>query len=120
MIKLGLGGALGSGRQWWSWITLDDEIAAIEHLIHHEVSGPVNLCSPSPARNRDVVKALGQAFGRPTLLPAPAFALRTALGEFSSEVLSSIRMVPRVLQDTGFGFRHPDLDGAVAWLASAG
>ncbi len=117
LVKLGLGGPLGNGRQWWSWITMTDQVAALEHLIRADVSGPVNLCAPQPARNREVVAALGRAFGRPTLLPAPGFALRVAVGEFSSEILSSTRMAPDVLAHSGFGFRHPDLDGAARWLA---
>ncbi len=117
LIKLGLGGPLGNGRQWWSWITMTDQVAALEHLIRTDVSGPVNLCAPQPARNREVVAALGRAFGRPTLLPAPGFALRIAVGEFSSEILASTRMAPDVLARSGFGFRHPDLDGAARWLA---
>jgi uncharacterized protein (TIGR01777 family) len=119
LVKLGLGGPLGNGRQWWSWITLADQVAAIEHLIRSTVSGPVNLCAPGVARNRDVVGALGRAFGRPTLLPAPAFALRAVVGEFSSEILASTRMSPEVLQGNGFRFRHPDLDGAARWLAES-
>ena len=116
LLKLGLAGPLGNGKQWWSWITLEDEVAAIEHLIASDVSGPVNMCAPAPARQGEVMKALGQAFGRPTLLPAPAFALRTVLGEFSSEILGSTRMSPTILHRSGFSFRHPDIEAATIWL----
>ncbi|MFN8078850.1 MAG: TIGR01777 family oxidoreductase [Kineosporiaceae bacterium] len=116
LCRLGLGGPLGSGRQWWSWITLADQVSAILHLLQHDVSGPVNMCAPEPARQSEVVAAIGRALHRPTLLPAPAFALRTVLGEFSSEVLGSTRMAPEVLQRSGFAFAHPDLDTAIRWL----
>ncbi len=116
LLKLGLAGPLGNGRQWWSWVTLEDHVAAIEHLLTADVAGPVNLNAPHPERQGDLTKALGRAFGRPVLLPAPAFALRTILGEFSTEILSSTRMVPQVLQRSGFSFRHPDIDAAGSWL----
>ncbi|MBK6872370.1 MAG: TIGR01777 family protein [Kineosporiaceae bacterium] len=116
LAKLGLGGPLGTGRQWWSWITLADQVSAIIHLLQHEVSGPVNVCTPHPARQAEVAAALGRALHRPALLPAPSFALRTVLGEFSTEVLGSTRMTPEVLQRSGFAFAHPDLETALPWL----
>jgi uncharacterized protein (TIGR01777 family) len=118
LVRFGLGGPLGTGRQWWPWITLEDQVSAIVHLLTHDVSGPVDLCSPEPARQYEVVRALGRALKRPTLLPAPAFALRTVLGEFAVEVLGSTRMTPQVLQRTGFAFAHPDLDSAATWLTA--
>lgn len=116
LLKLGLAGPLGNGKQWWSWITLEDEVSAIEHVIHADVSGPVNFCSPGAGPQIDLIRALGRAFGRPTLLPAPSFALRAVVGGFSSEVLGSIRMSPTVLHRSGFSFRHPDIEAAASWL----
>jgi uncharacterized protein len=116
LARLGLAGPLGSGRQWWAWITMPDEVAALTHLLTAEVSGPVNLCVPDPARNGDVVRAIGSALHRPALLPAPGLALRLVLGEFADDVLASIRMTPKVLQDSGFTFTHPELEDAVRWL----
>lgn len=118
LLKLGLAGPLGGGQQWWSWITLEDQVAAMQYLLTaDDLAGPVNLCAPHPERQAALTRALGGAFGRPTLLPVPGFALRTVLGEFSSEVLSSIRMSPAKLQAGGFSFRHPDIEAAAAWLA---
>jgi uncharacterized protein (TIGR01777 family) len=116
LVKLGLGGPLGNGRQWWPWITLEDEVAAIEFLLTHEVSGPVNLSAPDPARQRDVAKALARAAHRPALLPAPAFGLRIVLGGFASEILASRRELPGKLLSAGYPFRYPTLDGAARWV----
>jgi uncharacterized protein (TIGR01777 family) len=116
LVRLGVGGRLGSGRQFWSWITLEDEVRALRHLITSPVSGPVNLTAPEPARNAAITAALGSAFHRPTILPVPAVALKVALGEFSSEILGSQRVLPAVLTRSGFGFTHPSLDPAAAWL----
>lgn len=116
LLKAGVGGRLGSGRQFWPWITLLDEVRAIEHLLTADVHGPVNLVT-APARNAEVVAALARAFHRPAAIPVPSFALRTVLGDFSSEVLGSIRAVPAVLDATGFVPTHRDLDTAAAWVA---
>jgi hypothetical protein len=116
LVKAGLGGPLGSGKQWWPWITLEDEVAAIEFLLTHEVSGPFNLTAPHPARQKDVMKALARAAHRPSLLPAPKAALRIALGEFAGAVLGSKRVLPHRLIAAGFTFRHPELDGAAEWV----
>ena len=94
LFRLGLGGRLGSGRQWWSFISITDQVAALKTLIDSDLAGPVNLTTPHPATNAEVTKAMGEALHRPTLLPVPSFALRTVLGEFSSEVLSSSRVLP--------------------------
>jgi uncharacterized protein (TIGR01777 family) len=103
LFKLGLGGKLGSGRQYWSWISLPDEVRALDYLLTNEsVAGPVNLTAPNPATNAEVTAAMGQVLGRPTLLPAPAFALKAVLGEFSTEVLGSARVIPAVLERAGF------------------
>ncbi|WP_380167912.1 TIGR01777 family oxidoreductase [Jannaschia sp. R86511] len=117
IIKAGLGGPIGDGRMWWPWITLVDEVRAIEFLLDADVSGPVNLGTPHPARNVDVTKAVARALGRPALVPVPGFALRVVLGEFADDVTSSQRMVPQTLSEAGFDFVHADLDHAAGWLA---
>ncbi|HEY6796032.1 MAG TPA: TIGR01777 family oxidoreductase [Kineosporiaceae bacterium] len=115
--RLGLGGPLGSGRQWWPWITLADEVSALMFLLEHiDLAGPVNLSAPQPARNLEVTRALGHALRRPTIVPAPAFALRLVLGEFAGEVLSSQRMLPMRLLEAGFAFRHQTATQAAAWV----
>ena len=120
LFRFGLGGKLGSGRQYWSWISLRDEVCALQFLIEQEhLSGPVNLTGPAPATNAEVTSAMGQVMGRPTILPAPAFALKAVLGEFSSEVLGSIRAVPSVLEQAQFRFQDPTIESAIrtAWTA---
>ena len=116
IFKAGAGAPLGSGRQWSSWISLRDELAAIEHCLTADVSGPVNLVAPGPVTNREFTKALGRALHRPTLpVPVPAFVLRAALGPFAQEgVLIGQRLQPAVLQRTGFVFADPELDAALA------
>lgn len=114
LFKLGLGGKLGSGRQYWSWISLRDEVRAIEYLIANEsVTGPVNLTAPNPATNAEVTAAMGQVLGRLTLLPAPAFALKAVLGEFSTEVLGSARVIPAVLERAGFTWDDTTIASAI-------
>jgi NAD dependent epimerase/dehydratase family enzyme len=117
IIKAGVGGQIGDGRMWWPWITMLDEVRAIEHLLDADVSGPVNLGSPHPERNVDVVRAVGKAFGRPTVVPVPSFALRVVLGEVSGDITGSQRTVPRVLTESGFDFAHADVSSAARWLA---
>jgi uncharacterized protein (TIGR01777 family) len=117
IINAGIGGPIGDGRMWWPWITLVDEVRAIEHLLEADVHGPVNLGSPNPARNVDVTKTVAKALGRPALVPVPGFALRVVLGEFADDVTSSQRMVPQVLTESGFDFVHGELDHAASWLA---
>ncbi len=117
LARLGLGGPLGSGRQWFPWITLVDEVRAIVHLLDHpEISGPVNLAAPGEARQKDVAAALGRALSRPAILPAPRFAIRVAIGEFADSVLASQRIHPVALNESGFTFEHPDLASGVSWL----
>ena len=117
LFRLGLGGRLGNGRQYWSYITLEDEVRALTHLLDSQLAGPVNLTAPNPATNAEITKAMGVALHRPALLPVPAIALKTVLGEFSSEVLGSIRVRPTRLVADGFIFRHPDLVSAVATVS---
>jgi uncharacterized protein len=115
VLRLGLGGRLGSGEQYWPWISLLDEVRAIVHLLTADVSGPVNLVT-EPRRNVEVVRALADAMHRPAVVPVPAIALRVVLGDFSSEVLGSIRAVPAVLDRSGFVPVHSDLDTAARWV----
>lgn len=115
LLKAGLVGRLGSGRQFWPWITLHDEVRAIEHLLTADVDGPVNLVAHAD-RNADVIAALAAALHRPAVVPAPAWALRLVLRDFASEVLGSVRAVPAVLQASGFAPDHADLETAARWL----
>jgi hypothetical protein len=112
--KLGAGGPLGSGRQWWSWVHRDDLVGLILHLIEHpDFSGAVNGTAPEAVRQKDFAKALGRVLWRPAVLPAPAFALKLALGGFSAELLSSKRVLPRNASGLGFRFRYPQLEAAL-------
>lgn len=120
LVRFGLGGPMGDGTQFWSWITLPDHVAAMLWLLDHpEVTGPVNLTAPEPARQREVVQALADMLHRPSVVPAPTIALRLALGEMAGEVLGSQRVLPTVLQEHGFEFGHPDLASGAAWVTGA-
>jgi len=115
LYKLGLGGPLGNGRQWWSWVSLADELGAIEHLLTADVAGPVNITGPAPVRQRDFATALGRALHRPAVLPAPGFALKAVIGEFAEEgILAGQQVLPRVLESDGYAFSHRTLDEALA------
>ena len=116
LFRLGLGGKLGSGKQWWSWITLHDVIRAITFLLEHKFSGPVNLTSPNPVTNQEFTSALARAMHRPALFPAPAIALKIALGGFSSEVLGSKKVIPQALSDAGFTWDYPHITNALSAL----
>ncbi|MGE0135861.1 MAG: TIGR01777 family oxidoreductase [Dehalococcoidia bacterium] len=119
--RLGVGGRLGSGRQWMSWITLEDEVRAIEWVLtHDDVSGPVNLSAPHPVTNREFTKALGRELHRPTRFPVPGFALRIILGEMAEELLlHGQRVLPEKLLRSGFGFEHETVEeGLQAVLAT--
>jgi uncharacterized protein (TIGR01777 family) len=110
IFRLGLGGRMGSGRQYWPWISLADEIGAIRHLLTADVSGPVNLTAPEPVTNADFVAALGHEVHRPTVLPVPGFALTLALGEFGrSSVVGGQRALPVRLQEAGYAWTQTDL-----------
>ena len=114
LFKLGVGGKLGSGKQYWSWISLRDEVCALQFLLEQDhLSGPVNLTGPDPQTNAEITHVMGTVLGRPTILPAPAFALKAVLGEFSSEVLGSARVVPAVLEGAGFVFQDPTIESAI-------
>jgi uncharacterized protein (TIGR01777 family) len=114
--KLFVGGRLGSGRQWMSWIHLDDEVGAIRFLLDHDVRGPVNATAPTPVTNAVLAKALGRALHRPSVVPVPAFGPRLVLGREMADSLLFIsqRVVPEVLVSNGYRFEHPDLDEALA------
>ncbi|MEX2289142.1 MAG: TIGR01777 family oxidoreductase [Mycobacteriales bacterium] len=122
VFKLGLGAPLGTGRQWVSWISIRDEVAAIRHCLTAEVSGPVNLVGPAPVTNKDFTRALGRALSRPTIpVPVPGFVLEAMLGKFAGEVLAGQRLSPGVLQRTDFTFADPDLQAALrSALSSSG
>ena len=112
-----LGGPLGSGKQWFSWIHMGDLVGAFVFLMAHpEISGPVNMTSPNPIRNEELARALGKAMHRPSFLPAPGFMLKLLLGEFGSVLLEGQRVIPRKLLDNGYVFIYPEIDGALQSL----
>ncbi|MGI9602579.1 MAG: TIGR01777 family oxidoreductase [Acidimicrobiales bacterium] len=113
--KFGLGGRIGDGRQFWSWISLADEVAAIGHLLTADVDGPVNLTAPNPVTNAEFTTTLGRVLGRPTILPTPRLAVNARLGRELAEALlfTSARVQPTVLEESGFEFRHRELDAAL-------
>ena len=113
LFRLGFGGKLGSGKQWWSWITLHDVIRAIDFALVENIAGPVNLSAPNPVTNQEFTSALARALHRPAVFPAPAFALKAALGGFSTEVLGSKRVIPQALQEAGFTWDYPHLTEAL-------
>jgi len=115
LFRLGLGGRIGTGGQWWSWISVDDMARALVWLLDHDVRGPVNLTAPGAVTNAEFSKTLGRVLRRPTLLPTPKPALWARLGkELTRELLyTSQRVTPTVLNDRGFEFRHPDLETAL-------
>jgi uncharacterized protein (TIGR01777 family) len=113
--RLGLGGKVGSGRQWWSWISLDDTVAAYVFALGSTLEGPINVTAPGSVTNHEFTKALGHALHRPTLVPLPAFAARTAFGQMGEEMLlGGQRVVPAKLLDAGFTFAQPDIDAGLA------
>ena len=116
LFRLGFGGKLGSGKQWWSWITLHDQVRAIVFALENPISGPVNVTSPNPVTNQEFTSALARALHRPALFPAPAIALKIALGGFSSEVLGSKKVIPHVLQEAGFTWDYPHITEALNQL----
>ncbi len=113
--RMGVGGVIGSGDQYMSWISLSDLAGIINHALNTEtLQGPVNAVSPAPVTNREFTKTLGGALSRPTLFPMPSFAARLAFGEMADALLlSSTRVLPARLQETGYVFQHPKLDGAL-------
>ena len=116
--KLGAGGRVGNGRQWWSWIALDDVVGAVLHLLSNDaISGPVNVVSPNPVSNSVFTKILGRELKRPTIFPMPAVVARIVLGEMANELLlASTRVQPERLLETGYQFQQPELSAALQCL----
>ncbi|MFI2436901.1 TIGR01777 family oxidoreductase [Streptomyces sp. NPDC018693] len=114
LFRAGLGGRMGDGRQYWSYIALHDEVAAIRHLLDRDdLSGPFNLSAPEPLTNREITAAMGRVLRRPTLVAVPAPVLRGVLGEMAGDVLGSARVVPRRLLESGFSFAFPGIEEAI-------
>jgi uncharacterized protein len=112
--RLGLGGPVGSGKQWWSWVSRDDVVAGYRFVLESELSGPVNLTSPNPATSKQFTKTLGRALGRPTIFPLPGLAVKTLFGERGEAVLlEGQRALPARLLEAGFTFSYADLDRAL-------
>jgi uncharacterized protein len=113
--RLGGGGIIGDGRQYWSWVTLDDVVRTIAFTVEKDqLVGPINVVSPQPVTNLEFTKTLGCVLHRPTVLPMPAFAARLALGKMADELLlASVRVLPSALTAVGFQFQHPQLEGAL-------
>ena len=118
LFKLGLGGRLGSGRQWMSWVSIADHVAAVRHLLASDgISGAVNVTAPEPVRNKDFTKSLARALHRPAIAIVPSPALKVALGGFAEEgALVSQRVLPTRLEDAGFTFTFADIDAALGAL----
>jgi uncharacterized protein (TIGR01777 family) len=120
LFRLGAGGRMGSGRQYWSWITIDDEVAALRHLLEHDVSGPVNLVAPGTVTNQELTEALGRVLHRPTLLPVPRFGPKLLIGGEAAETFlyASQRVMPAVLEAEGFTFADDDVELALRAVLS--
>ncbi|MEO5724471.1 MAG: TIGR01777 family oxidoreductase, partial [Ilumatobacteraceae bacterium] len=118
LFRFGLGGRIGSGKQWQSWIGIDDEVGAIIHLLTGNVSGPVNLTAPNPVRQGDFARALGHVLRRPAILPIPSFGPKLLLGSelVDNVLLTGQRVAPKVLRDDGYEFAQPTLESALAHI----
>jgi uncharacterized protein (TIGR01777 family) len=116
LFKFGLGGKLGNGKQWWSWITLSDYARAVDFILQSNIEGVVNLTSPNPATNTEFTAALARALHRPALVPVPSLALKIALGGFSTEILGSKKVLPQLLLDEGFTFEYAQIHPALVEL----
>jgi uncharacterized protein (TIGR01777 family) len=114
LFKKFIGGPIGSGKQWFSWIHIKDLAEAFAFLMKHpEISGSVNVCAPNPVRNKDLAKALGKVLHRPSFMPAPGFMIKLVLGEFGSVILEGQRVIPKRLLENGFVFQYPDIEKAL-------
>jgi uncharacterized protein (TIGR01777 family) len=114
LFKKYIGGPIGSGKQWFSWIHIKDLSEAFVFLLKHtEISGPVNVCSPNPVRNKDLAKALGKALHKPSFMPAPGFMIKLVLGEFGSVILEGQKVIPKKLLENGFVFQYADIRKAL-------
>jgi uncharacterized protein (TIGR01777 family) len=113
--RMGLGGRLGGGRQWWSWVSADDVAGAIQHVLNHDsLRGPLNTVAPNPVTNAEFTKTLAGVLKRPALLPMPVFAVRLVFGEMGDELfLTSQRVAPAKLSASEYQFRHPELSKAL-------
>lgn len=119
LFKYFLGGPLGSGRQWFSWVHMRDLVSAFIFLLQHqEISGAVNVCSPHPVRNKELGGAIGKVLHRPAFLPAPGFMIKLILGEFGSVLLKGQRVVPSRLLEAGFRFQYPEIEDAIRSIVS--
>lgn len=116
--RLGLGGKLGSGSWWMPWVTLDDQVRSLEHVLTSEISGPVNAVAPGSVINAELTKALGRAVKRPTVFPVPGIAFKLVFGQDPDELFASQRINPQVLVDSGFEFSYPQIDGALEAVLS--
>lgn len=116
LFKLGFGGRFGGGRQWWSWISLEDHVRATLHIIDHKMAGAFNLTAPKPVRQGDFAKSLAKHLGRPAVVPTPRFVIDAALGKDRAQALvfTSARVLPQALEASGFEFRHDTVDEALA------
>ena len=119
LFKFGVGGKMGSGKRWLSWITLHDQIRSIQFLMDSDLAGPVNITAPNPATNSEFTAALARALHRPALLPVPGIALKVALGGFSSELLGSKKVLTEVLTNAGFVFDYPHVAPALTALTAS-
>jgi uncharacterized protein (TIGR01777 family) len=118
LFKLGAGGKMGSGKQWQSWISIDDEVAAIDYLLTANVTGAVNLTAPQPVTQAEFTKTLAKVLRRPSFLPVPSFGPKLLLGSELADALlfTGQKVMPKILQSTGFAFKHPDLESALRSL----
>ena len=120
LFKKYIGGPIGSGKQWFSWIHLRDLAEALIFMMKHpEISGPINTCSPNPVRNKDLAKALGKALHKPSFMKAPGFMVKLVLGEFGSVILKGQRVIPTKLLESGFVFQYADIHKALQSLAGS-
>jgi uncharacterized protein (TIGR01777 family) len=118
LFKIFIGGPIGSGKQWFSWIHIKDLAEAFVFMTKHpDISGPVNLCSPNPVRNKDLAKALGKALHKPSFVPAPGFMVKLVLGEFGSVILKGQRVIPTKLLESGFVFQFAGIHEALQSIA---
>ncbi len=116
LFRFGIGGRLGSGKQWWSWITLHDVVRAITFALENSIAGPINLTAPNPVTNQEFTAALARALHRPAVFPVPSIALKIAFGGFSSEMLGSKKVMPEALMEAGFTFDYPHIGAALEAL----
>ena len=116
LFRFGIGGRLGTGKQWWSWITLHDVIRAVTFALENPIAGPVNLTAPNPVTNQEFTAALARALHRPAVFPVPSIALKIAFGGFSSEMLGSKKVIPEALMEAGFTFDYPHIGAALEAL----